>query len=161
MSDSTESDVSPARIRLGGAVPIFRVEDLDRSVAYYVDRLGFELQWRGDPLASVGRDRTSIMLSEGDQGHSGTWVWIAAGDVDALYAELEARGGVRPIDPIAFAAAGAALLAIGLLAAFVPARRAGMTDPAIASSDAARSRGRGTVGRVRGADPGRGAAHRR
>jgi ABC-type lipoprotein release transport system permease subunit len=39
--------------------------------------------------------------------------------------------GVRPIDPIAFAAAGAALLAVGLLAAFVPAWRAGMTDPAI------------------------------
>ena len=40
--------------------------------------------------------------------------------------------GVQAIDPIAFAAAGAALLAVGLLAAFVPAWRAGMTDPLIA-----------------------------
>jgi ABC-type antimicrobial peptide transport system permease subunit len=39
--------------------------------------------------------------------------------------------GVRAVDPVAFAAAGAALLAVGLLAAFVPARRAGMTDPMI------------------------------
>ena len=38
------------------------------------------------------RDRTAIMLCEGDQGHAGTWLWIATSDVDALYAELEARG---------------------------------------------------------------------
>jgi putative ABC transport system permease protein len=37
--------------------------------------------------------------------------------------------GVSAIDPIAFAAAGAALLGVGLLAAVVPAWRAGMTDP--------------------------------
>ena len=37
--------------------------------------------------------------------------------------------GVSAIDPIAFAAAGAALLVVGLAAAFVPALRAGMADP--------------------------------
>jgi predicted permease len=40
--------------------------------------------------------------------------------------------GVSAIDPIAFAAAGAALLGVGMLAAFVPAWRAGTTDPVIA-----------------------------
>lgn len=40
--------------------------------------------------------------------------------------------GVSAIDPIAFAAAGAALLAVGAVAAFVPAWRAGMADPVIA-----------------------------
>jgi hypothetical protein len=40
--------------------------------------------------------------------------------------------GISAVDPLAFAAAGAALMAVGLIAAFVPARRAGMTDPAIA-----------------------------
>ena len=92
MPDSNEPSASPAYARLSPAVPIFRVENLDASVAYYVDRLGFRLEWRGDPLASVGRDRTSIMLSEGDQGQPGTWVWIAAGNVDDLFAELHARG---------------------------------------------------------------------
>ena len=38
---------------------------------------------------------------------------------------------VRVIDPIAFATAAVALLGVGLLAAFVPAWRAGRTDPAI------------------------------
>jgi len=40
--------------------------------------------------------------------------------------------GVSAIDPIAFAAAGAALLVVGLAAALVPALRAGMADPLIA-----------------------------
>jgi putative ABC transport system permease protein len=38
--------------------------------------------------------------------------------------------GVSAVDPVAFAAASAALLGIGCLAAFVPAWRAGAVDPA-------------------------------
>jgi ABC-type antimicrobial peptide transport system permease subunit len=38
--------------------------------------------------------------------------------------------GVSKVDPLAFAAAAAALLAVGVLAAFIPARRAGLVDPA-------------------------------
>ena len=40
--------------------------------------------------------------------------------------------GVRPIDPIAFGVAAAVALSVGMLAAFIPAWRAGMTDPVIA-----------------------------
>jgi predicted permease len=40
--------------------------------------------------------------------------------------------GVSTVDPIALAAASAMLLATGLIAAFIPARRAGTVDPAIA-----------------------------
>ena len=39
--------------------------------------------------------------------------------------------GVGSFDVLSVAAAGAALLAVGILAAFIPAWRAGMTDPAI------------------------------
>jgi putative ABC transport system permease protein len=43
--------------------------------------------------------------------------------------------GVRPIDPLAFVAASVALLAIGVVAAFVPAWKAGTVDPALALRD--------------------------
>ena len=38
---------------------------------------------------------------------------------------------VRPTDPLALAASVAVLLVVGMLAAFVPARRASLTDPAV------------------------------
>src|SRR4029450_10401650 len=40
--------------------------------------------------------------------------------------------GVSAVDSVAFAAAGAAVLAVGAVAAFVPAWRAGMADPLLA-----------------------------
>jgi len=39
--------------------------------------------------------------------------------------------GVGAIDAVALGAAGTALLGVGMLAAFIPAWRAGMTDPAV------------------------------
>ena len=79
-------------VTIGGVVPILRVADLDASIGYYTARLGFGEQWRSDGVASVRRDRTSIMLCQGDQGHAGTWLWIPVSDVDALFQELEGRG---------------------------------------------------------------------
>ena len=92
MSESVENAPAATHASLGGVVPILRVAHLETSIAYYTTQLGFEVQWRSDAVASVRRDRTSVMLCEGDQGHAGTWLWIAASDVDTLYVELEARG---------------------------------------------------------------------
>lgn len=99
MAESAEV-ISPAPLAtLGGVTPLLRVEDLDVSIAYYVERLGFHLQWRANPVASVARDRTALMLSEGDQGKPGTWLWISTSDVDALYEELAARGATLRFPP--------------------------------------------------------------
>ena len=92
MPEPVENALEAKHTTLGGAVPILRVANLETSVAYYIAQLGFEVQWQGDPMASVRRDRTSVMLCEGDQGNAGTWLWIAVNDVDALYAEFKARG---------------------------------------------------------------------
>src|ERR1700716_57461 len=92
MSDHALDTSTSPHATLGAVVPILPVADLATSVAYYVDQLGFELQWQSDPMASVKRGGASIMLCDGDQGHAGTWLWISTTDVDALYAELEARG---------------------------------------------------------------------
>jgi hypothetical protein len=40
----------------------------------------------------VSRDRCGILLSEGDQGHPGSWTWIGVGDAAALHEELRASG---------------------------------------------------------------------
>lgn len=92
MSESPAGTTAPAHQEIGAAIPILRVADLDASVAYYVAQLGFELQWKDRGVASVTRDRASLMLCSGDQGHAGTWMWISASDVDDLYAEFQSRG---------------------------------------------------------------------
>ena len=61
-------------------------------------------------------------------------VGVAVGAVGtALLAKLLASllFGVSRVDPVSFGAASLALLLIGMGAAFIPARRAGMTDPAL------------------------------
>jgi catechol 2,3-dioxygenase-like lactoylglutathione lyase family enzyme len=74
--------------------PILRVEDIDASLAFYVEKLGFQLHWRdedGNSFASISRDRCDFFLSVGDQGHPGSWMWIGVGDVDQLHEELLAK----------------------------------------------------------------------
>lgn len=83
---------SETTVQLGGVTPILRVSDFDRSVAYYVETLGFRVDWTDGRFGSVTRDRTSLMLSEGSQGCPGTWMWIGVSDADALHDELRARG---------------------------------------------------------------------
>jgi uncharacterized glyoxalase superfamily protein PhnB len=82
-------------VDLGPVTPILRVTDLAASLDYYTRVLGFTLNWRdddGNAFASVTRGRCNLFLSVGDQGHSGSWVWIAASDADALCEELRTRG---------------------------------------------------------------------
>lgn len=74
-----------------GVSPILPVADLKESIRYYVRVLGFKLNWETPIFASVSRGRSSLMLSEGDQGHPGTWVWIGVGDADMLFQEYSAK----------------------------------------------------------------------
>lgn len=90
MSQGQESRVGP--LYFEGVNPIFRVEDVQVSVAYYVDVLGFRVQFQLPGFACVARDRCSLFLCEGDQGHLGGWVWIGVGDVEALHALYIAQG---------------------------------------------------------------------
>jgi catechol 2,3-dioxygenase-like lactoylglutathione lyase family enzyme len=79
--------------RLRHAIPILWVSNLDASVHYYMDVLGFALDWlSAGVIASVTRDGCSLMLSEGDQGHAGTWVWVGVKSVEVLNVELAGKG---------------------------------------------------------------------
>jgi hypothetical protein len=71
--------------------PILRVENLAASRRYYIERLGFSLDWEVEGMISVSRDNQSIMLCQGEQGQPGTWLWIGVDDADAMFAEFRAK----------------------------------------------------------------------
>lgn len=88
-------------------MPFFIVESLDASVAFYVDKLGFEVRYigpDGDPFwAIVGREKISIMLKaiapdiKPIPNHTRhEWArldsWISAEDPDALFEEFSSKG---------------------------------------------------------------------
>jgi len=82
-----------ARTRFEHANPILSVADMKRSLRYYLDVLGFtNAEWGGDDFTCVTRDGASIYLSQGGQGHSGTWVWLGVEDVGALHEEYKESG---------------------------------------------------------------------
>jgi glyoxylase I family protein len=45
------------------AIVRYQVAELDRSVAFYTEHLGFELLYRGGPIATVKRGALHILLS--------------------------------------------------------------------------------------------------
>jgi catechol 2,3-dioxygenase-like lactoylglutathione lyase family enzyme len=74
-------------------IPILSVKDLAASVRFYVDVLGFSLDWDDmATMASVSRDGHAIMLCQQSQGQSGTWIWIGVEDIEPLYRQYSTRG---------------------------------------------------------------------
>lgn len=96
ISGSLHTDVeycAMSRTRFEHAEPILCVADLQRSLRYYSDVLGFtNAEWGGDRFTHVHRDGAGIYLSEGDQGNPGTWLWIGVEDITSLYDEYKASG---------------------------------------------------------------------
>jgi len=76
----------------GKAIPILRVSDLERSLAYYTEILGFHINWQQKFFASVSRDNCTVFFCVGDQGHAGTWLWIGVPDAERLYREYQQSG---------------------------------------------------------------------
>jgi predicted enzyme related to lactoylglutathione lyase len=83
--------------------PILRADDLAATKRYYLEVLGFTLNWEAPHMISVSRGGGSIMICEGQQGQRGTWIWIGVEDADALHAEFVAKGAVIRDAPQNFA----------------------------------------------------------
>src|SRR5579862_1668375 len=85
---------SGAPTQLEGSTPILRVSNMNASLRYYVEVLGFtNAAWGTGEFTCVSRERRAgIYLCQGGQGQPGTWVWIGAEDVEALYEEFKASG---------------------------------------------------------------------
>ena len=93
MSSFEAPNSSPVVFRR--VTPVLRTNNLAASLDYYVRVLGFHVDWSDDDggsFASVSRNDCHCFLALGDQGHTGSWVWIGVSDVDALHAELLAKG---------------------------------------------------------------------
>ena len=91
------------RVRFEHSEPILRVEDMERSVRYYVDVLGFtNAEWGSDDFTCVARDGAAIYLCNQDQGLGKAWAWVGVEDAEALYAEYAASGAIIRSKPTNF-----------------------------------------------------------
>ena len=91
---------SQARVRFEGSQPILRVENMQASLQFYVDALGFEnVSWGTDDFTSVSRDQAAMYLCRGGQGRGAAWVWIGVEDVEKLHEEFLARGVTIRLPP--------------------------------------------------------------
>jgi catechol 2,3-dioxygenase-like lactoylglutathione lyase family enzyme len=93
-----------------GIFPQLLVDDLERAIAYYRDRLGFNLDFVfEDFYASVSRDGFAIHLKHGPrmEGESAFRkqnehldAFIRVSSIRSLFSELEGRGAevIRPLE---------------------------------------------------------------
>lgn len=75
-------------------IPVLPVTSLQESRSYYLETLGFSLDWgdREDSLiCSVSRDGCHLMLAQGLAGRPPQWVWIGVED-ERLFEEWERVG---------------------------------------------------------------------
>jgi catechol 2,3-dioxygenase-like lactoylglutathione lyase family enzyme len=100
----------PSTARITGIAPQFLVDDLDRAIAYYRDRLGFELDFiYGSFYAAVTRDGFAIHLKLAPKlaaerahrkEHEHLDAYIAVSGIRGLFSELQMRGAhvIKPLE---------------------------------------------------------------
>ena len=99
------ADGSPSRLSPHGYV--LAVHDLQREAAYYIDQLGFSLEWEdADNWRGLIRDDVRMMLGRcpgtipaKDLGDHSYCAFIATPDVNALHREFVERGAEILAEP--------------------------------------------------------------
>lgn len=95
--------MNTARIYYENSQPILRVENMEASLRFYVDVLGFKnAPWGNQDFTSVNRDRAGIYLCRAGQGRGGAWVWLGVDDVEVIYEDLKQRGAPVRMPPTNF-----------------------------------------------------------
>ena len=87
------SEARAERVQFEGSAPIFRVEDMEASLRYYVNVLGFQnASWGDRNFTHVTRDGAGIYLCRADQGRGAAWAWIGVEDAEKLFEEYQSSG---------------------------------------------------------------------
>lgn len=89
-------------MKLEKTIPILYASDVTRSLAYYVDKLGFEdkWEWASPPtFGGVVKDDVEIFFCKEDQGHPGTWLCMVVDDVDAYHDRIKSNGATIIASP--------------------------------------------------------------
>jgi catechol 2,3-dioxygenase-like lactoylglutathione lyase family enzyme len=84
------------------AVPVLPVEDVAKAVDFYTRRLGFSKAFEFGPYAGVRRGAVTIHLDAAENGvfPGPTACRVDVRGVDALCAEMEAKGVLHPDEPL-------------------------------------------------------------
>ena len=82
--------------QIENTIPVLAVRDLERSIAFFREVLGFEVEWNAGVICSVARDGCSIMLQVQDEAHFGT-VWIGL-DGDNMFSVIQ-QSGAKILEP--------------------------------------------------------------
>jgi uncharacterized glyoxalase superfamily protein PhnB len=106
--------MAPVAVRsaaqITGIAPQFLVDDLDRAIAYYRDRLGFDLDFKYESFyAGVSRNGFAIHLKDApklpaDRAHrkqnEHLDAYISVSGIRDLFSELQMRGAdvIRPLE---------------------------------------------------------------
>ncbi|MBC8116073.1 MAG: VOC family protein [Candidatus Saccharimonas sp.] len=86
------------------AIPLLASLDIDRTLTFYAEKLGFDTQvFHVDDAAGVERDGVQIHFWKCDDRHiaENTSCRIEVEGIDTLYEELLPRGVVHPNGPLA------------------------------------------------------------
>lgn len=90
--------------------PVFGIRSYDKAIDYYIDWLGFNLDWEwrqapGEPaIVSISRDGITIGLNEAPVASTGAWLSVAVADVRALADEWNGRrpGSVEVVSGVPY-----------------------------------------------------------
>lgn len=83
-------------------MPILYSADINRSISYYVDVLGFDKSWVwGEPVSfgSVSKNNVEIFFCKEDQGNPGTWAFVFLDDIDAFHEKIKSKGAKIIVEP--------------------------------------------------------------
>jgi predicted enzyme related to lactoylglutathione lyase len=97
------SQATGTRVHIECIDPILRTENMQASLRFYVDVLGFQnAPWGSPDFTHVGRDGRGIYLCRGGQGRGGAWVWIGVEDVRVLHEQFKALGVPIRMEPTSY-----------------------------------------------------------